>query len=447
MPANGPYLIALTLASIGLLLFLILAVRLHAFLALILSAMALGLAAGMAPAQVLKSVQTGFGEALGFIAVVVGLGAMIGRFLEHSGGGRELADWLLAKFGRDRAAWAVMTAAFLVGLPIFFEVGFIILVPIVWNLARESKRSLLFYGMPMTAALTVVHALVPPHPAPAAAAQLLGADLGRSILYGVAVSIPMTLLGGIFYGGWISKRLDIPVPALDLQSAEKSADNAAPPPVWLVILILLLPVAFIFAATIADMTGAPGKSIFGFFGHPFTALTVTALAAMIVFGQARGLSREQIASMATNSLAPIGTLLVIMGGGGAFKQVIVDSGVGPYAGKLLSSSNVSPLIVAYVIAAAMRVAQGSATVAIITAAGIVAPLVKGIQGYSPEMIVLAVCCGGTILSHVNDAGFWMVKEYFGMTVPQTLRSWTTMKVIVSVFGFGLVLAAQALFGG
>ncbi len=448
MPANGPYLIALTLASIGLLLFLILVVRLHAFLALLLSSMALGLAAGMAPAQVLKSVQTGFGEALGFIAVVVGLGAMIGRFLEHSGGGRELADWLLEKFGRDRAAWAVLTAAFLVGLPIFFEVGFIILVPIVWNLARESKRSLLFYGMPMTAALTVVHALVPPHPAPAAAAQLLGADLGRSILYGVAVSMPMAILGGIFYGGWISKRLNIPVPEMARQSAETSStDTGSPPPVWLVILILLMPVIFIFAATIFEMTDAPGKSILGFFGHPFTALTVTTLTAMIVFGSARGLSRDRIAIMATNSLAPIGTLLVIMGGGGAFKQVIVDSGVGPYAGKLLASSNVSPLIVAYIIAAAMRVAQGSATVAIITAAGIVAPLVKGLQGYQPEMIVLAVACGGTILSHVNDAGFWMVKEYFGMTVPQTLRSWTTMKVIVSVFGFGLVLAAQAVFGG
>src|SRR5229473_8090319 len=229
MPVAGPALLALTLASIILLLFLILVVRLHAFLALLLASMMLGITAGMAPVAVLKSIQFGFGDALGFIAVVVGLGAMIGRFLEYSGGGRALADWLLQKFGRDRAVWAVLTAAFLVGLPIFFEVGFIILVPLVWNLARESKRSLLYYGLPMAAALTVTHSLVPPHPAPAAAAQLLGADLGRTILYGAAVSIPMAIIGGIVYGGWISKRIFVPVPAMAVPEPEPGTQPAPPP--------------------------------------------------------------------------------------------------------------------------------------------------------------------------------------------------------------------------
>src|SRR6202040_3113596 len=228
MPGNGNFLILLTVASLALLLFLILVVKLHAFLALLISSMAMGLASGMPPAQVLKSIQTGFGDALGFIAVVVGLGAMIGRFLEYSGGGRALADWLLLKFGRDRAVWAVLTAAFLVGLPIFFEVGFIILVPLVWNLARESKRSLLYYGLPMCAALTVPHSMVPPHPAPAAAAQLLGADLGRTMLYGAAVSIPMAIIGGILYGGWISKRIFVPVPAM---AATELADATSVKPV------------------------------------------------------------------------------------------------------------------------------------------------------------------------------------------------------------------------
>lgn len=439
----GPALILLTLGSIVLLLILILVVKLHAFIALLLSSMALGLAAGMSGTAVLKSIQNGFGEALGFIAIVVGLGAMVGQFLEHSGGGRALADWLLAKFGRDRAPWAMLTAAFLVGLPIFFEVGFIILVPLVWSLARESKRSLLFYGMPMTAALTITHALVPPHPAPAAAAQLLGADLGRTILYGAAASIPMAIVGGIFYGGWIARRMFIPVPPMAARA--QAAGAAAPaPPVPLVILILLLPVILIFAATATVWADIPGKSALAFFGHPFTALIVTALAALFFFGLRRGLDRNGISKMATESLAPIGTLLVIMGGGGAFKQVIVDCGVGPYAGKLLVAHSISPLLIAYLIAAAMRVAQGSATVAIITAAGIVAPLVKSIAGYRPEMIVLAVCCGGTVLSHVNDAGFWLVNEYFGMTPPQTLKSWSVMKVIMSLAGIALVLGVQAL---
>jgi len=206
-------------------------------------------------------------------------------------------------------------------------------------------------------------------------------------------------------------------------------------------------VLLIFAATIAGLTASPVRSVFVFLGHPFTALTVTALSCIYVFGIRRGLNRSEVTRMTTNSLAPIGTLLVIMGGGGAFKQVIVDSGVGPYAGHLLAASHVSPLILAYVVAAAMRIAQGSATVAIITAAGIIAPLVKGIPGYIPEMILLALCCGGTILSHVNDAGFWLVKESFGMTVQQTLRSWTAMKVITSLVGITIVLVLQALFGG
>jgi gluconate transporter len=431
-PAGGT-LIAYTLAAIGLLLALILWARLHAFLALLLTSMALGLACGMGPAKVLKSIQTGFGEALGFIAVVVALGAMIGRFLEHSGGGRALADSLLQTFGKDRAVWAVLVSAFLIGLPIFFEVGFIILVPVAWSLARESKTSLLYFGLPIAAALTVTHAMVPPHPAPAAAAQLLGADLGKTILYGIAVSIPMAIAGGIFYSAWIAKRLYIPVPERVVLSTAKSMV-----PVPLVVFLLQLPVLLIFASTIWK-----GATL-GFIGHPFTALAITALASMYFLGMRCGLDRNAIAKMTTESLAPIGTLLAIMGGGGAFKQVIVDSGVGPYAGKLLVDANVSPLILAYLVAAAMRVAQGSATVAIITAAGIVAPLVKGIPGYSPEMIVLALCCGGTILSHVNDAGFWLVNESFGMSVPQTLRSWTTMKVITSFVGIVIVLLAQMI---
>ena len=442
----------MTLGAVALLLILILWARLHAFLALLISSMALGLACGMEPLKVIKSIQFGFGDALGFIAVVVALGAMIGRFLEHSGGGRVLAEWLLGKFGRENAQWAVFAAAFLVGLPIFFEVGFIILVPLAWNLARESKKSLLFYGLPMTAALTVTHAMIPPHPAPSAAASLLGADLGRTILYSALLAIPMAIAGGMVYGRWIAARIFVPVPAIAARkqpaedAREKAAGAPVPPPVALVILLLLLPVLFIFAASLADLWQLPWRTQLGFLGHPFTALLITALLSMYLFGVRRGLGRDQIGRMATDSLMPIGTLLAIMGGGGAFKQVLIDSGVGPYAGAWLASSALSPLLVAYLVAAGLRMAQGLATVAIITAAGIVAPLMKGLAGYPPEMIVLALCAGGTILSHVNDSGFWVVNEYFGMTVPQTLRSWTAMKVITSLVGIAFILAAQAWRG-
>jgi H+/gluconate symporter-like permease len=279
---NGNTLLLLTLLSIALLLFLILYIRLHAFLSLLLTSMGLGLACHMEPAKVLKSIQAGFGEALGFIAVVIALGAMIGRFLQHSGGASALADWLLERFGRERAIWAVLLSAFLVGLPIFFEVGFIILVPLAWSLARESKKSLLYFGLPIACALTVTHAMVPPHPAPAAAAQLLGADLGKAILYGCMISVPMAISGGIIYGPWISRRLFIPVPAHAARDSGKS-DGQAPPPVGIVVLLLVLPVLLIFASAIADMAGSPGKVFLGFLGHPFSALAVTALLCMVVF--------------------------------------------------------------------------------------------------------------------------------------------------------------------
>jgi gluconate transporter len=445
MHPSGGTLILLTVASLALLLVLILVVKLHAFLALLLSSMVMGLAAGMPPDKVLKSIQSGFGEALGFIAVVVGLGAMIGRFLEHSGGARALADWLLDRFGKERAAWAMLIAAFLVGLPIFFEVGFIIMVPLVWNLARETKRSLLFYGLPMAAALTITHSLVPPHPAPAAASQLLGGDLAHTILYGVAVSIPMALVAGMGYATWIGKRMFIPVPEIAASALERSeGDGRAAPSVPVVVLLLLLPLLLIFGATLADLTHMPFHGAAVFLGHPFVALSIAALVSLYWFGLRRGLTRQQALKMAGESLAPMGALLCIIGAGGAFKQIIVDSGVGAYAGKLLITSALSPLVVAWVIAAAMRAAQGSATVAIITAAGIVAPIVKGIPGYSPDLIVLALCCGGTSFSHVNDSGFWLVNQYFGMTVAQTLRSWTAMKVISALVGLAIVLALQAL---
>ncbi len=255
----------------------------------------------------------------------------------------------------------------------------------------------------------------------------------------------MAVAGGIVYGRWIANRMFIPVPADKVETAvEKS--TLPPPNVGLVALLLTLPVLLIFASTIANRWNSGARGFLILIGHPFTALTIAALASMYFLGFRRGLDQEAVTRMATQALAPTASLLVIMGGGGAFKQVIVDSGVGAYAGQMLADSSISPLILAYVVAAGMRVAQGSATVAIITAAGIVAPLVKGIPGYTPEMIVLALCAGGTILSHVNDAGFWLVNQSFAMTVPQTLRSWTVMKVVTSVVGLILVLIAQAVFG-
>jgi gluconate transporter len=326
-------------------------------------------------------------------------------------------------------------------------VAFIILAPIVWNLARESKKSILVFGLPVAAALTVTHALVPPHPAPAAAAAALGADLGKVILYGIAVSVPMAIVGGILYGGWIARRVFVPVPEIAARfAADSGAAPHLPPPVPLVLIVLLLPIALIFAGTLAAMFSLPAKRYWQFFGDPVTALALALLVAVLSMGFRRGLGRDAVTRVAGESLGPICSLLLITGAGGSFKQVITDCGVGLYAGNLMAGADISPLVVAYLIAGLLRIAQGSATVAIITAAGIVAPIVQNMSGYSPEILVLAIACGGTMLSHVNDSGFWIVNQYLGLSVPQTLRTWTVMKVIVSVVGFALVLAAQALAG-
>ncbi|MGC8759087.1 MAG: gluconate:H+ symporter [Bryobacteraceae bacterium] len=441
---EGPALLVLTLGAVVLLLLLILVFKLHAFFSLLLVSMVLGLGAGMAPGRVLKSMQTGFGDALGFIAVVVSLGAVIGRLLEHSGGGRALAGWLLEKTGERHAVWAVFFAAFLVGLPIFFEVGFIILVPFVHSLARQSGRSVLYFGLPVAAALTVTHAMVPPHPAPAAAAQLLGADMGKAILYGVALSIPMALVGGMGYGLWIARRMHVPVPDTAVQGAEARA--ADPPHPMPAALVLVLPVLLIFAASLAGHLRAPLAGFWQFVGHPFTALMLAALVAIVFLGLRRGLNACGAQRLTEEAIKPLGSLLAIIGGGGAFKQIIVDSGAGAYAGRLLAESAVSPLLVAWLAAFALRVAQGSATVAIITAGGILAPLVRGLPGYPPEILLLALCAGGTALSHVNDAGFWLVNQCLGLSVADTLRTWTVMKVITSAVGLACVFALHWLVG-
>jgi gluconate transporter len=402
--SHGAYLVTATVVAVGLLLLLILAAKMHAFLALLISSMALGLAAGMPGAQVLKSIQTGVGDALSFVAVVVALGAMLGRFTEYSGGGGVLADWLLDKFGLKRASWAGLAAGFLVGLPVFFEVGFVILAPLTWNLAKESKRSLLFFALPMAAALTVLHSLAPPHPAPSVAAQMLGADMGRTILFGVALSIPLMIVSGIWYGTRISSRISPALPTLATQPANNEPAALPPPSVGLVVSLLAMPVILILAATLADLFKLPGKAAYDFIGHPFSALLITVLAAGYFFGIRRGLSPGEVTRLATDSLKPLATLLLIIGGGGAFKQVIVDCGVAPYTGQLFASTGISPLLVAFLLAVALRAAAGSATVAIVTTAGILAPLMKQFAGYRPELVVLAVCCGGTTLSHVNDSG-------------------------------------------
>lgn len=441
-PAYLPTVVAL---SVALLLFLIIKLKQQPFVSLLLVSMGAALAAGMPPDEVLACMERGMGGTLGFIAVVVGLGAMFGQLLEVSGGAERLTLTLLRVFGKERATWAMALAGFLVAIPVFFDVGFIILVPLVYSLARDTKRSLLYYGIPLLAGLAVTHAFVPPTPGPIAVAQLVGADLGRVILFGTLIGLPCAALAGPVFGKWIAARIPAEVPSyMESEIKTREGGEADLPGFGCVFGILALPLALILVRTVA-FAALPeehaARPLLGFVGHPFFALLAATLLAFTVLGTKRGLSREKVNEVATSALAPAGLIILVTGAGGVFKQVLVDSGAGESLAKALSGVGFHPIWLAFAVALTVRAVAGSATVAMLTAGGIVAPLLEGTQ-VEPALIVIAIASGSTALSHVNDSGFWLVNRYFGLSPKDTLRSWSVMETIIGIVGVTLAWLAQ-----
>jgi Gnt-I system low-affinity gluconate transporter len=441
------YLACVVAAAVAGLLFLIIKWKQQPFVSLILVSMVTALAAGMPPEKVMSCIEQGMGKTLGFIAVVVGLGAMFGQLLEVSGGAERLTLTLLRVFGKRRAPWAMSLAGFLVAIPVFFDVGFIILVPLVYAMSRETKKSLLYYGIPLLAGLAVTHAFVPPTPGPIAVAQLVGADLGRVIFYGILLGLPCTILAGPVFGTWIAGRIHAEIPAyMESETAQKQWDEKALPGFGMVFGILLLPLALILLNTVtnAALTGeeyAAVRQLFAFIGHPFFALTAATLIAFTALGTCRGLSREKVNEVATSALAPAGLIILVTGAGGVFKQVLVDSGAGKALAEGLSGSGLHPVWAAFLIALVVRAVAGSATVAMLTAGGIMAPLLEGCR-IEPALIVIAIASGATAVSHVNDSGFWLVNRYFGLSTKDTLKSWTVMETIIGVTGATLAWLAS-----
>lgn len=445
---NSPaYLATVVAAAVAGLLFLIIKWKQQPFVSLLLVSMATALAAGMPPDKVMGCIETGMGKTLGFIAVVVGLGAMFGQLLEVSGGAERLTLTLLRVFGKKRASWALALAGFLVAIPVFFDVGFIILVPLVYALSRETKKSLLYYGIPLLAGLAVTHAFVPPTPGPIAVAQLVGADLGRVIFYGIVIGLPCTVLAGPVFGSWIASRIPAEVPAyMESETARKQWDEKALPSFGMVFGILLLPLALIVLNTVSSAVLTDGKyaaarQVFAFIGHPFFALTAATLLAFTLLGTCRGLSREKVNEVATSALAPAGLIILVTGAGGVFKQVLIDSGAGKALAEGLSGSGLHPVWAAFLIALVVRAVAGSATVAMMTAGGIMAPMLAGTR-IEPALIVIAIASGATAISHVNDSGFWLVNRYFGLSTKDTLKSWTVMETIIGVTGAVLTWLAS-----
>ncbi|KKB36972.1 GntP family permease [Bacillus thermotolerans] len=434
-------LILVAIAGIFALLFLVIRTKLHAFVALLLVSLVVGVLAGMPFEQVIESVETGMGGTLGFVAVVVGLGAMFGRMLEVSGGAERLAQTIIGKFGEDRAQWALGVTGFLVAIPVFFDVGFIILVPIVYGLAKKTGKSLLYYGIPLLAGLAVTHSFIPPTPGPIAVADLIGADLGWVILFGAIAGLPAMIISGPLFGRYIAKRIHVSVP--DYMNIEEKEWDKELPGFGLIAFLILIPLVLILMNTVLGATleeGNMARTIFTFLGHPFVALTIATLLTFTFLGTKRGYTREEVQEIATKGLEPAGIIILVTGAGGVFKQVLIDSGVGEVLGNMMAGSALPPLLLAFLIATLVRVAQGSATVAMVTAAGLVSPLIEtlGMEGPVLGLMVIAIAAGATIFSHVNDSGFWLVNRYFGLDVKDTLKSWTVMESLIALVGFGVV---------
>ncbi|MEU6544371.1 gluconate:H+ symporter [Streptomyces sp. NPDC046859] len=461
----------LTVAALGiaLLLYLIIKVRLQPFVALLAVSIAVGLMAGLSVTELFGTVQrsdavstieSGMGGILGHVAIIIGLGTMLGAILEVSGGAEVLASRLLRLFGERRAPLAMGVTGLIFGIPVFFDVGIFVLAPLVYAAAKRSGKSILLYCLPLLAGLSMTHAFLPPHPGPVAAAGLLHVELGWVILMGVVCGIP-AVLAAWAYAAWIGRRVFVAVPQDMVEAAEEARQSVvaeqraagvepreAPVPLGTVLGIIGTPLVLILAATFSSIGLDPSttRSVIEFFGHPFVALTIALLLAYYLLGIRRGWSRKSLETVSTSSLKPVGNILLVVGAGGVFGAVLKASGVAQALSDTFNDVGLPVIVLSYLISLVLRVAQGSATVAIVTTAGIVAPLLS--EGHHSQaftaLVIMAVSAGSIFASHVNDGGFWIVAKYFGITERDTLKSWTVLESVLSLAGFA-VAAVLSLF--
>ncbi|RFS87169.1 GntP family permease [Actinomadura spongiicola] len=445
-------LLTLCAVSIAVLLFLIIKVKLEPFIALLVSGLALALVAGLSVEEIVGTalsskesvLEKGFGGLLGHIAPIVGLGTILGAILERSGGADVLTRRLLSVAGERGAPLAMGIAGLIFGTPVFFDVGIFVLAPLVYVTAKQGGRSLVLYAMPLLAGLSMTHAFLPPHPGPVAAAGLLEVPLGWLIIFGLVCGIPAFLVAGVAWGAWIGKRVFVEVPEEYIVAEQEKAEKEEPEPepsLALVAFIIAVPLVLILLATFGTVwwEDSPALPTLTFLGNPVVALTIAVLLAMYTLGIRRGVSTAELSDLAGRALRPIGMILLVIGAGAFFGAVISATGVGKALATTLSDAGLPVIVLAYLIACGLRIAQGSATVAIVTTGGIVAPLVQAENYSDPHiaLIAIAISAGSIIASHVNDGGFWIISRYFNMSVRDTIKTWTVLETILSIVGFAM----------
>jgi GntP family gluconate:H+ symporter len=448
MAPHNLWLLIDALAAVVALVLLIGVVKLHPFLCLVIVSLGLGLVAGMSSADTIHSFELGTGNTLGHIAIVIALGTILGKLMAESGGAEQIARTIVRRFGESYLPFAMLLIGLVVGLPVFFDVGFVLLIPIALTVARRTGKSLVLVALPMLAGLSIVHAFIPPHPAAMAAVVIFQANIGRTILYALMIGVPAAVLAGPVYALWISPRLGVASHSelgdqLIELPGETSGTNPRPLPSFpLTLATILLPVVLMLLGGWADGLSAPATPLnraLHLIGSPDIALLIAVLVGCVTFGLMQGISRPEILRLSTESLPPIAGVLLLIGAGGGFGRILIDSGISTAIVDAAQHAHLSVLVMAWLIAALVRVATGSSTVAMTTAASIIAPLALHDPALRPELLVIATGAGSIILSHVNDGGFWLTREYLGMTVPQTFKSWTVCETLLSLLGLGGVL--------
>ncbi|HTF42851.1 MAG TPA: gluconate:H+ symporter [Terriglobales bacterium] len=445
--SHGVFLLLSALGAVIALVVLIAHFKVNPFVVLFSLSLVLALVTGMPAGTIVKSFEAGVGNTLGHIAIVVGLGTMLGKMMAESGGADRIAHTLIRLFGEKNVPWAMVVVGFIVGLPVFFEVGFVLLVPIAFNIARRTGTSLILVGLPMVAGLSVVHGLVPPHPAAMLAVAAYNADMGRTIFYAMLVGIPTSILAGPLYARVIAPHIqldpDNPIAAQLVDETPKSSL----PGFGLTMGTILLPVILMLIGSWADVFSPPHSTVntvLHLTGGADVALLIAVVVSFVTLGKMRGFTRETILKFSNDCLAPTATITLLIGAGGGFGRILQDSGTSQAIVDIALHAHISVLFLAWLVAALVRLATGSATVAMTTAAGIVAPLALHVAGVRPELLVISTGAGSLLFSHVNDGGFWMVKEYFNMSVAQTIKTWSICETIISLVALALTIAISVV---
>ncbi len=457
-------LVALLVFGIALLLVLILRFKLQAFLSLIVVSVVVAAVSkfvnpnAVPLTQVASTIVNSMGGALGFIATIIGIGAIFGAILEHSGGTQALATTLVKRFGEERAPWAMLLTGFIISIPVFLDVALVMLAPLLYALARDTKKPLLYFGLPLVAGMAVTHAFVPPTPGPVAVAVILQVSLGWVILFGIIVGLPTAIICGPWLCSRFAYKFEIPLP-----EPEDQPEHVRPPSAGLIILLVAVPIGLILMGTIIEqliaaglppgldndarntalttaLASASGLTQFGYFlSHPVIALLISTLIALHFLGTRRGVSRETLLEISTKALGPAGIIILITGAGGVFKGVLKETGITTALAEAFGNSGIHVLVLAWIFATLVRVAQGSATVAMLTAAALMIDFVTDLSQPQLALVTIVIAAGATGFSHVNDSGFWMISRYFGMSEGQTLRTWTIVSTAISAVGFTLAL--------